>query len=281
LGITRFATRGDHRLSYETSGEAAGMPLLALHDLLVDRGQLRPLAAALGGSGFRMVLPDARGHGASPMIAGQRYPATELAADMFAVIDAEGLPRVQILAVGWGAATALTMAFLAPNRVRSLALISPHMPALIADHPVDEAKKDGAALEDVILEAADAANKGQTDRALDLYLEARWGSGWRERISKPRLGAIRRAAANLGPLLAGMASEQVDRDALRTIAKPVTFLLRQDAPIFERWNAEALAMLIPGSSVQTVTIASDDEGHAAITPDWATVLTRVLLSQRD
>ena len=53
-------------------------------------------------------------------------------------------------------------------------------------------------------EAAVLAEKGQTDRALDLFLGARIGADWRERFSKPRLGAIRRSAGNLAPLLAGM-----------------------------------------------------------------------------
>ena len=37
--------------------------------------------------------------------------------------------------------------------------------------------------------AADAADKGRTDRALDLLLDARWGPGWRDRLPRPRLAA--------------------------------------------------------------------------------------------
>jgi pimeloyl-ACP methyl ester carboxylesterase len=305
LAVTRFASRNDQRLSYETSGEGEGMPVLALHDLLVDRGQLRPLASALsetppssggglgGGAGgpssvgglgreagFRVVLPDARGHGASPMIGGHLYTATELAADALAILDAERLTTIQVVAVGWGANIALALAAAAPRRVHSLALISPYLPPLLLDHPVGEAKQYGAALQEAIAEAASAAGKGQIDRALDVYLGVRWGSGWRERLSKPRLGAIRRAAANLGPLLAGLAPEQLDRDALRAIDCPLTQFVRADAPPFERWNAEALSLLIPRSGVQTVSIGSEDEGHAVLTPDWAAVLARVLATQR-
>jgi pimeloyl-ACP methyl ester carboxylesterase len=280
LAITRFASRGGQRLSYETIGEPDAAPLLALHDLLVDRGQLRPLATALAASGFRLTLPDARGHGASPMISGQRYPTIELATDMLAVLDAEGLGAVQVIAAGWGAAIALAMTAMAPERVRSLALIAPYLPALLTDHPVAEAREYGAAQLAAIEEAASAASKGQTDPALDRYLGIRWEAGWRQRLSRARLGAIRRAAANLGPLLAGMAVDQVDRDALRAITKPVTSLLCDDAPVREHWSAEALSQLVPGADVQTATIASADEGDAAVTADWAPVLTRVLASQR-
>jgi pimeloyl-ACP methyl ester carboxylesterase len=266
LTVTRFATRGDLRLSYEISREPDTAPLLALHDLLVDRGQHHPLAAALAASGFRVMLPDARGHGGSPMIAGQRYPAAEMAADMLAVLDAEGLSAVQIVAAGWGANSALAMAALAPELMRSLALISRYLTAPLLDHPVAEAPQYGAAQLEAIAAAAGAASKGQTDPALDRYLGIRWGAGWRDspcrRQSRARPGRP--------------AADQIDRDALRAIAKPVTLLLRSHAPVFERWNAEALSLLIPGSSVQTTTIPSVEEGHAAITPDWAPVLTHVL-----
>lgn len=274
-GITRFATRDGHRVSYESSGDADASPVLALHDLLVDRGQLRPLAGVMTEAGFRLTLPDARGHGASPMISGQRYPMQQLAADDLAVLDAEGLGNVQIVAFSWSAAIALKLAILVPERIVSLVLVAPYLPALLHDHPNPDAKRYGEALMETINEAANSAVKGQTDRALDLYLGIRWGAGWSERLSKPRLAAIRRAAANLGPLLAGMAPENLERDALRAIERPLTLLLRQDAPAFERWNAEALALLIPGASVQMVTISAE-EGSASISPEWGPVLARIL-----
>lgn len=275
-GVTRFATRGDHRLSYESIGEAEGTPLLALHDLLIDRGQMRPLAETLAPFGFRLTLPDARGHGASPMIGGMAYPVRELAADMFAVLDAEGIAATRVIAAGWSAAIALELAALAPERVHSLALIAPNLPALLRDVPVPEARRYGEALLETMGEAADAAARGQTDRALDLYLGVRWGSTWRDRLMKPRLGAIRRAAVNLAPLLNEMASDRVDRERLRDVTRPIMLLLRHDAPAFERWNAEALAALNPRAALRTVTIATEEEGHAALAPDWAPALALLL-----
>ena len=123
-GITRFATRGDHRLSYESHGDGAGIPVLALHDLLVDRGQLRSLAERPHDARFRLTLPDARGHGASPMLSGRAYPSRALAADALAVLDAEGLQRAHVVAIGWAAETALALAASAPQRVVSLVLVT-------------------------------------------------------------------------------------------------------------------------------------------------------------
>jgi pimeloyl-ACP methyl ester carboxylesterase len=62
--VTRFASRGAHRLSYEASGELTGTPVLGLHDLLANKSQLQTMAAEFGAAGSRVLLPDARGHGA-------------------------------------------------------------------------------------------------------------------------------------------------------------------------------------------------------------------------
>jgi pimeloyl-ACP methyl ester carboxylesterase len=210
------------------------------------------------------------------MIGGMAYPARELAADLLAVLDAEGIGSTRVLAAGWSAAAALELAAFAPDRVDSLSLIAPNLPALLLDSPAPEARRYGEALLETIREAADAAARGQTDRALDLYLGVRWGSTWRDRLAKPRLGAIRRAAVNLAPLLNEMAADRVDRARLRGVTRPIMLLLRHDAPVFERWNAEALAALNPRAALRTVTIAYEHEGHDAEAPDWAPPLAHVL-----
>ena len=121
------------------------IPVLALHDLLADRGQLRPLAEPPHDALFRLTLPDARGHGASPMLSGRAYPPSELAADALAVLDAEGLQSAHLVAIGWGAATALVLAATAPQRVASLVLAAPYLPALAAQHPDAAARQTGSA----------------------------------------------------------------------------------------------------------------------------------------
>ncbi len=275
-GRTRFAPRAAHRLSYESSGDIEGTPVLALHDLLADRGQLRPVAAELTAAGFRVTLPDARGHGASAMVSGLDYPARELAADALAVLDAEGLATARVVAVGWAAATALELAIRAPERIPSLTLIEPYLPALLLEHPNPGAREYGEAHLKVHQEAIEASSRGQTDRLLDLYPGVRWGAGWRERTTKPRLGAIRRASANLAAHLAALSADRLNHDALRGIATPTTMLVRSDAQPVERWLAEAIALLISGAGTQSVAIAGSETDRSVVAPEWSPVLRRVL-----
>ena len=243
-GITRFATRGEHRLSYESSGDRAGIPVLALHDLLADRGQLRRLIEPPHNAEFRLALPDARGHGASPMLSGRAYPPSELAADALAVLDAEGVQSPHVVAIGWAAATALALAATVPPRVASLVLAAPYLPALVAQSSDATARQVGSAHLEMMQEAAGLAEKGQTDRALDLFLGARIGADWRDRFSKPRLGAIRRSAGNLAPLLTGMITA-IDLHALERLDMPIVLLVKENAEALERGTVETLASLVP------------------------------------
>jgi pimeloyl-ACP methyl ester carboxylesterase len=229
--------------------------VLVLHDLLAARGQLRDLADALTNASWEVVLADVRGHGASPFISGPGYPPAELAADAIAVLDAEGLPVAQVVAFGWSALIALELAARFPERVRGVVLVEPYLPALLEEHPNEEAQKYGAAHLEALSQAADASYKGLTDRALDLYPGVRWGTGWRDHIPKPRLGAIRRSAASLAPLLTAL-GQGASEETLATVRTRVTMLVRRDSRNAEQWNAEALALKIAGAGVLNVDIGT-------------------------
>jgi len=274
-GITRFATRDEHRLSYESRGASTAMPVLALHDLLADRGQLRPLTEPPYDAAFRLTLPDARGHGASPMLSGRAYPPSELATDALAVLDAEGLRSAHLVTIGWAAATALVLAASAPQRAASLVLVAPYLPGLAANSLDTAAHQAGSAHLEMMQEAAVLAEKGQMDRALDLFLGARIGTDWRDRFSKPRLGSIRRSAGNLAPLLTGMVGAPIEPDALKRLDMPVVLLIKDDAEVLERGTVEALASLVPRARIMTVPPRSQEE--LASGAEWTEAIAEALV----
>jgi pimeloyl-ACP methyl ester carboxylesterase len=263
-------------LSYESRGNGAGIPVLALHDLLADRGQLRPLADLPHDALFRLTLPDARGHGASPMLSGRVYPPSELAADALAVLDAEGLQSAHLVAIGWAAATALALAATAPLRVASLVLAVPYLPALVAVSAEAAARQTGSAHLEMMQEVTVLAEKGQIDRALDLFLGERIGSDWRDQFSKPRLGAIRRSAGNLAPLLSGTVAAPIDPDALTRLEMPVVLLVKDDAELLERVTVETLASFIPHARIATLPSGSKDQLDSG--SEWIDAIAEVLRS---
>lgn len=209
------------------------------------------------------------------MLSVRAYPPSELAADALAVLDAEGLARAHLVAIGWAAATTLALTATAPQRVASLVLAAPYLPALVVDSQHAAARQAGSAHLEMMQEAADLAEKGQTDRALDLFLGTRIGADWRDRFSKPRLGSIRRSAGNLGPLLAGMVAAPIDHDAFTYLDMPVVLLVKDDAEVLERVTVETLASLMPRARIVTLPAASNDQ--LASGSEWAGAIVETLL----
>ena len=252
-GATRFAVRGNARLAYEhvVPPVAEAPVVVLLHPLLAERSGLGPIRDALADA-FRVVLPDARGHGASASLANQRFTVAEMAADVGAVLDAEGVAAAHLVGRGMGGAAAFELARRYPERARSLTLIEPTLPAVLDNAPdpaVSAARAEGRSRDRA---AADSAYKGLTDRALDAYLDERWGDGWRARLPRPRLAAVRRHAGALAGSLAALDSYAVaEADAAR-MALPVLLIRDAEASLIGTATCERLAAWLPNARLETL-----------------------------
>jgi hypothetical protein len=123
-------------------------------------------------------------------------------------------------------------------------------------------------------EAAVLAEKGQADRALDVFLGTRIGAGWRDRFSKPRLGAIRRSAENLAPLLAGTVGAPIAPAALTSLDMPVVLLVQDDAEVLERVTVETLVSLLPRARIATLPRASNEQLAGGL--EWTEAIVEAL-----
>ncbi len=256
----RFARRGSSRLAYVALGRGGDgtTSILALHGLLADRSAFASLRGAAAGLGSRLLLPDARGHGATAAVAGRRFTLGELADDAAAVLDAEGFERAHLVGHGLGGATALALAGTRPDRVRSLVLVEPSLPGLATEDGDAAARWAAGQARERLRVVADLADKGLVDRALDAYLEPRLGPDWRERLPRPRSGAIRRHAAALGPLLAALAAPGIE-NAIRAGLRAPTLLLRAEgAQPLDRVAIDRLVALAPAVRLAVVPGSVDD-----------------------
>jgi len=103
-------------------GEPGDTPLLALHGV-TGHGQRWQRLARQQLAGYRVIAPDLRGHGESV-----RLPPWTLerhAADLLAVLDRLGLSGLPVIGHSFGAAVAIYLARLAPQRVTKLILVDP------------------------------------------------------------------------------------------------------------------------------------------------------------
>ena len=132
MGTTRFATNGLARLAYQVSGEDDRPVVALLHATLGERYALTPLRHLLVEAGFQVIVPDARGHGASAALTTIKFTVTDMANDLFTVLDAEklmrpGRPPIHLVGHGQGALAALELARWRPERVAALVLVEPEL----------------------------------------------------------------------------------------------------------------------------------------------------------
>ena len=114
-------------IEFEVTGE--GRPVVLLHGF-PDSGRLwRNQVPALAAAGFRVIVPDLRGYGASDKPADvDAYAIPFLAGDVLGVLDDLGIERAHVIGHDWGAALAWAIASLVPDRVD-------HLVALSVGHP--------------------------------------------------------------------------------------------------------------------------------------------------
>jgi pimeloyl-ACP methyl ester carboxylesterase len=114
-------------IEYQVTGE--GRPVVLLHGF-PDSGRLwRNQVTALADRGFKVIVPDQRGYGASDKpVEVDAYNILFLVSDIGAVLADAGVERAHVVGHDWGAAVAWVLASVAPQSVD-------HLVALSVGHP--------------------------------------------------------------------------------------------------------------------------------------------------
>jgi len=115
------------QIYYDVRGD--GEPLLLLHGGMGAGGDWTHVFPT-DPSGFRIVVPDARGHGRSTNPSGA-FTFRQAALDVFALLDRLGIEKVKAIGLSGGGITLLHMATIQPARVESMIVVSapPYFPA--------------------------------------------------------------------------------------------------------------------------------------------------------
>ena len=116
-GVESTVENDGATLRYTTYGD--GPPVILLHGGMGHGGNFGKQVDELTAAGYRVVVPDTRGHGGSTRDS-RPFSYELLASDLKSVMDAEGIERASI--VGWsdGACTGLLLAMSNPERVAGL-----------------------------------------------------------------------------------------------------------------------------------------------------------------
>jgi pimeloyl-ACP methyl ester carboxylesterase len=107
-----------------------GTPLLLLHGGTGIGSDWNLVFTAGDPAGFRVIVPDLRGHGRSTNPS-RAFTFRQAADDVFALLDRLGVSRVKAIGLSMGAKTLLHMATRQPPRIDAMVLVSatPYFPA--------------------------------------------------------------------------------------------------------------------------------------------------------
>jgi pimeloyl-ACP methyl ester carboxylesterase len=201
------------------------------------------------------------------------YTGTDLVADGVGVLDAYDIPAAHVVGVSAGGGFAQLLALDAPDRVRSLVLISTspatpgdrHLPPpsesfgrFVATAHVDWS--DAASVIEYLVDYARMLAGGQ--RAFD---EAAMRELVRRDVERARTFA---AAQNHDNIPDGEPS----REAVSSITAPTLVIHGAADPMFPLGHGEALARDIPGATLLTLERA----GHGIERADWDTIARAIL-----
>lgn len=228
-------------LPYDEVGE--GPAVVLLHAGIADRSMWREHLEPLAAAGYRVIAPDLPGYGHAPAPTAQSHWL-----DVIETLNAAGAGRAVLVGNSFGAAVALRVAVVAPEKVAALALFGspPELEEMIS--PELEA----------VWEAEEAAlERGDVEGAVQVCVDA-WvrDDGIRDHVAamQRRAFEIARAAPDPAPY-----PDPVEDDPtlLATIRVPVLVAVGDlDLPDYPA-TAEWLERTIPGARRVTV----EGSGH--------------------
>jgi 3-oxoadipate enol-lactonase len=177
------------RLAHDDEG--TGSAVVLLHSGVTDRRMWDDVVPTLSHS-FRVVRPDLRGFGETPM-PGEEYADAD---DVAALLDELGVASAAVVGSSFGGRVALELAVRHPGRVSSMVLLCP---AWRGVDPDDVVRAFGDA-EEALLEAGDVA--GAVDLNVRTWLGPEAGDEVRARVAamQRRAFEVQLAADELDPL---------------------------------------------------------------------------------
>jgi len=123
---------GDRRIAYRSVG-VGSRTFVFVHGLLMDSRMFAKLAPVVAAAGYRVLLVDMLGHGASGQPRDmQSYSMTRFGADVIALLEHLGIDDAVVGGTSLGANVALEAAVLAPKRIRGLVIEMPVLENAIA-----------------------------------------------------------------------------------------------------------------------------------------------------
>lgn len=248
-------------LHFAVRGPDDGAPLIVLHGLGGSIAQIDRIFAPPAPAGVRLIVPDLRGHGLSPLGVEDRLSFATLAGDVRALMMHLRLSRCTIGGISMGAAVALRFALSYPELAAGLILVRPAW----LDGPMEESNRRLFAFIARLIREHGREQGRARFVASEIYA----------RLSGPSVGAVRRS------MLAYFDNERADdmavaftrlpadapsgsRGEWRHIACPALVLVNRDDPVHPYEYGAVYAGDMPRAVLCEITAKSvSEEQHTA------------------
>ncbi len=227
-------------LPYDEAG--SGPAVILLHAGVADRSMWADTLPVLADAGFRAVAVDLPGFGDAPVAPGPQAPWN----DVLATMNELGIEKAAVVGNSFGAAVALRLPVVAPERVTALVLVATPMPGEPSEQLAAAWEAEGEALE-----------RGDVDAAATAVAEAWTRPGpLRERVAamQKRAFELQLAAGELED-----APDPVDEDP--------ESLVRIDVPVLVMAGADDMPDFLAGAETLTKvlrdarSVVLEDAGH--------------------
>jgi 3-oxoadipate enol-lactonase len=238
---------GDAEIVFEIRG--SGSPVVLLHPFPCDHEFWNPVAAALD-SGYRLVLPDLRGHGDSEIGEGPAFMAKH-AADLTRVLDAAGIGKAAFIGCSIGGYILFEFWRLFRERVTALALCDTRPQPDSAEARANRLKTAAAVLEqgtEPFIESMIPKLMGRTTVATRPDL-----------VDGARAMMRRMSAEDISQVQRGMAERPDSVADLKTINVPTLIVIGEEDVLSTVADGELMRQNIAGSQLKVIPKA----GHYA------------------
>ncbi|MET9319177.1 alpha/beta fold hydrolase [Streptomyces sp. NPDC003038] len=238
----------DAALFFDDFGPRGGAPVILIHGHPFNRTMWAPQTAALTAAGYRVITPDLRGYGQSPVLPGMALLA-DLADDIAALLHRLDVEQAVICGVSMGGQIAMEMRLRHPGLVRALVLSD--------TSPVPETQDGKKARRELAERLLAEGMRPYAEEVIDKMLAPYNVAGMPEAAA--RVSAMMRATDPEGAAAAlrGRAERPDYRPVLAGATEPCLIVVGADDVYTPVAEAEALHALMP----QSVLTVIERAGH--------------------
>ena len=230
-----------HGITLAYDDEGSGLPLVLLHAFPLNRSMWQPTVAALKDT-YRLIVPDLRGLGASP-IAATATPRA-MADDVIALLDQLGLQKVVVAGVSMGGYVALDLMRRFPQRVQVLILADTRARADDV-----ETQENRQALAEKVQQEGSAA---VADQLLPNLLGSTTHQQRPELVAQVRAMIEANAPEGIAAASLGMAERTDSRPFVPMFNVPTLVLVGDEDELTPYSDAQAIAVALDSAELVTI-----------------------------